>query len=194
MNEKAKMRTTLGGNSMKFQSIFFVLLTLLATSSFGADQGRIQIPKAVLDRHNANCHLFSSEQGDSLFRGVFPLPGDEYSKGTKTLYVLGCERYAYNSMEKAYIVNSYGDVTNVALAEVAADRSITATSDLMGVVFNQESLMLSTYSKGRGLGDCGSCGLYKYDANSEKFILVKAFLKENCDGDVISDWPVVYLK
>jgi hypothetical protein len=82
----------------------------------------------------------------------------------------------------------------VAVAEVVTDRSITATSDLMGTAFDQASLMLSTFSKGRGIGDCGTSAVYKYDANSEKFVLLEARLKEQCDGDSESDWPVVYSK
>jgi hypothetical protein len=153
-----------------------------------------QIPKTVLDRHIANCPSFNSERGQYLSKESFALPLQESSQSTRTLYVLGCEHYAYNTMEKAYIVDSYGDISNVALPEVGADGSITATSDLMGTSFDLKSLMFSTFSKGRGMGDCGNYGRYKYDINSEKFILLEARLKENCDGDVESDWPVVYSK
>ena len=179
---------------MKLRLILSALLSLAAFSAFGADQSTIQIPKAVLDRHNASCPDFSSEQGQYLMKEVYTLPAGEYSKTPKSLYILGCELYAYNSRELAYIVDSYGDITNVAVSEVATDRSITATSDLMGTAFDQAGLMLSTYSKGRGVGDCGSSAAYKYDANSEKFVLLEARLKEQCDGDVESDWPVVYSK
>ena len=129
-----------------------------------------------------------------MSKAAFTLPNGEHSKGPKMLYILGCELYAYNSMEKAYILDSYGNVTNVEVAEIMSDKSITATTDLMGTAFDQASLTLSTYSKGRGIGDCGSSGLYKFDLNSEKFVLLEARLKENCDGDTESGWPVVYSK
>lgn len=179
---------------MKLRLILSVSFALAAFSLFGEDQSTIQIPKTVLDRHNASCPEFSSEDGKYLSREVYTIPGGEYSKAPKALYILGCELYAYNSRELAYIVDSYGDVTNVAVAEVLTDTSITATSDLMGTAFDQAGLMLSTYSKGRGMGDCGSSAVYKYDANSEKFVLLEARLKEHCDGDMESQWPVVYSK
>ncbi|MBC7540866.1 MAG: DUF1176 domain-containing protein [Bacteriovorax sp.] len=179
---------------MKLRLILSAIITLVTLSAFGADKTPIQIPKAVLDRHNASCPEFSSEQGKYMTKEVYTLPKGEYSQSLKSLYILGCELFAYNSMEKAYIVDSYGDIANVVVAEVVFDKSITATSDLMGTSFDQASLMLSTYSKGRGMGDCGSSAAYQYDANYQNFFLLEARLKNNCDGDMESQWPVVYSK
>ena len=57
--------------------------------------------------------------------------------------------YAYNTMEKAYIVDTYGQVTNISIVDVGSDESLTATNDLMGAGFDLETLTLGTFSKGR---------------------------------------------
>ena len=169
---------------MKFKSILSVSLALATFSAFGVEE----IPKKLLDRHNLACPQFSSSRTqDILMKEIYPLPSGK-------LYILGCELYAYNSMEKAYIVDSYGEITNVAVTEVLSDRSLVSTDDLMGANYDQAHLALSTYSKGRGIGDCGSSSTYQYDKNSNKFVLLEARLKVECDGDSGTDWPVVYSK
>lgn len=173
-------------------SLLLALAVCLGVFSVMADA--LEIPAAVLERHQASCPDFSSpERGEYLLKESFTLPGSEYSPKTKTLYLLGCEMYAYNSLEKAYIVDSYGQVTNVSVVEVGSEGSLTATSDLMGAGFDLETLTLGTFSKGRGIGDCGSSASYKYDSKNEKFVLIEARLKEACDG-LETDWPLVYKK
>lgn len=172
---------------MKLKSLMALAFTMTAFSAFAA----IEIPKEVLDRHTAVCPEFT--QNEYLQREAYTLPGTEYSKQARTLYVLGCEMYAYNSLEKAYIVTPY-ETLNVSVADVGADGSITATSDLMGAGFDPETLTLGTFQKGRGIGDCGSAATYKYEATLEKFVLVEARVKDACDGEVESEWPLVYKK
>ncbi len=172
---------------MKMKSLMALALTMTAFSAFAA----IEIPKDVLDRHTTACPEFA--ENEYLQREAYTLPGSEYSKASRTLYVLGCEMYAYNSLEKAYIVSPY-ETVNVSVADVSFDGSITATSDLMGAGFDPETLTLGTFQKGRGIGDCGSASTYKYDARLEKFVLIEARVKEECNGDVESDWPLVYKK
>lgn len=178
---------------MKVHSLVALALTVITLNAFGAES-QVVIPKAVLDRHAAACPEFSSERGEYMTKEAYVLPGSEYSPASTTLYVIGCDLYAYNSMEKAYIVNSYGDITNVAIAEVGADKSISATTDLMGAGFDPISLTLGTFQKGRGVGDCGSTATYKYESSLEKFVLIEARSKAECDGDIEAEWPVVYSK
>ncbi|QDK42112.1 hypothetical protein DOM21_11765 [Bacteriovorax stolpii] len=174
---------------MKMKSLFALALTLSAVTAFA---GEITIPKEVLDRHTNACPEFASNE--YLQREAYQLPGSEYSPKGATLYVLGCEMYAYNSLEKAYIVSPWGEVTNVAVAEVAADGSIMATSDLMGAGYDAETKTLGTFQKGRGMGDCGSSATYQYSPENQRFVLIEARVKDSCDGEFESEWPVVYKK
>lgn len=154
----------------------------------------VEVPASVLERHELACPEFSSpDRGSYMTRESYTLPKSEYSNKSSTLYLLGCDMYAYNSMEKAYIVDFFGQVTNVAVVEVSKDGAFTATTELMGAGFDLETLTLGTFQKGRGMGDCGSSAIYKFDISSERFTLIEARLKEACDGEE-SQWPVVYKK
>ena len=152
------------------------------------------IPAEILNLHIAQCPEFQGERAEMLTSEVFELPKSEYSSTTNELYVMGCDLYAYNSMGKAYIFNAtYKSVTPVSVADVTGDGSIFATSDLMGVGYEPETLTLSTWQKGRGIGDCGSAISYTYDSRFEKFMLTEARVKDQCDGEE-TDWPIVYKK
>ncbi len=168
------------------------MLALSILMSFSV-MAEVKIPEKVLEIHKNACPLFESEDAQYLVKESFQLPHGEYSKVGPTLYLLGCELYAYNSSERAYLVNSYGDVTNVSIVDVDGFLNLSATDILMGAGFDLETLTLGTFSKGRGLGDCGSSSVHAYDKNNEKFVLVEARLKAECDGSE-SDWPVIYKK
>lgn len=174
---------------MKLKLILAASFALCSISAFSSE-----IPKEVIERHRAVCPSFGTADGEYLTKEIYTLPGSEYSKAPRTLYLLGCEMYAYNSMEKAYIVNSYGEIASVVVADIDEEGGISATSDLMGAGFDKDSLTLGTFQKGRGVGDCGSSATYKYNPRSEKFVLLEARAKFSCDGDVESDWPIVYKK
>lgn len=175
---------------MKLFSIMALAATSIITcATFGAD---VVIPEEVKVRHVANCPEFEGEAGEFLTKQVFKLPGSEFSPAPRTLFILGCELYAYNSLERAYIVTPYGEIKDVAVAEVSHDGAITATSWLMGAGFDEATLTLGTFQKGRGMGDCGSSAEYKYDASAENFILEEARSKNECDGEFEEEWPVVY--
>lgn len=177
---------------MKMKSLIALALATVSLSVF-ANEAKIEIPADVLARHQVACPTFGTAEGEYLTAEKYTLPGSEYSKAPRTLYVLGCELYAYNSREKAYIVTPY-ETLDVSVAEVSGDGSITATNDLMGAGFNPEDLTLGTFQKGRGIGDCGSSTTYKYSPESEKFVLIEARVKDSCDGEFESEWPVVYKK
>lgn len=172
---------------------FLVSLSVLLLSfSVFASEKTLSLPQNLKDRHIAACPEFGSEDGRWFQRSVAVLPQSDYSKQTNTLYVLGCEVYAYNSMERAYIVSEEGAITDVWLTEIDHEGKLTATIDLMGAGYDEETQYLYTFVKGRGIGDCGAAASYKYSAEDEKFFLSEARIKNQCDGDTESDWPVVY--
>lgn len=159
------------------------VISLLTASSFA-----LEIPSEILAKHQVACPSFDA---DYMMTEVYKLPKSEYGSAN-TLYILGCEMYAYNTMEKAYLANSY-ETKSVSVAEVTAAGDIYATDDLMGSNFDLQTLTLATFNKGRGLGDCGNSAEYKFDVNLEKFVLVEARSKQECDGED-TEWPVVYKK
>lgn len=164
---------------------FFLSLSLfLSLSTYAV----VEVPAELSQRHIANCPQYNGDMGEYMMKESYKLNKDD------TLFVLGCEMYAYNTMERAYIVNSYGDIQDVAVAEVSKDGDISATSSLMGAGFVAESLSLVTSQRGRGLGDCGSSAEYKYSLEKQVFVLIEARVKDECDGNFEDEWPVVYKK
>ena len=179
---------------MKIKTIFAITLALSVSGLFAAEK-EVVLPQSVLDLHTKACPEFVERETTDYkaYKEEFKLPKSQDSKVGPTLYIVGCEMYAYNSLEKAYIVDAY-ETKMVSVAEVIADGSIFATSDLMGAGFNPENNTLSTFSKGRGLGDCGQSATYTYNAEYSKFALTEARDKQECDGEYDAEWPVVYKK
>ncbi len=188
---------------MKMKSIIAIAATLSAFSVFAADEVPAQttivepvvvVPQSVLDLHNKACPEYAEREADGwVQKESFILPKSEYAKNAPTLYVLGCEMYAYNSLVKAYIVDDY-ETKLVSVAEVSPDGSIFATSDLMGAGFDAATNTLGTFSKGRGIGDCGQAATYGYATNEQRFYLLEARVKDSCDGEIEAEWPIVYKK
>ncbi len=170
----------------------FTLMFLLLTFSAFAEEKPPVLPEHLVAHHTAVCPDFGSSDGKWFLRAVYTLPQSPYSKQINTLYVLGCEMYAYNSQERAYIVDPGGAITDVWVAEIDFKGNFTATNSLMGADYDPASQSLYTFQKGRGIGDCGSASTYAYSAEEEKFILKEARVKDHCDGDIEADWPVVY--
>jgi len=168
------------------------LLILLLTFSAFAEEKPPVLPENLVAHHTAVCPDFGTADGKWFQRAAYTLPQSQYSKQINTLYVLGCEMYAYNSQERAYIVDPNGAITDVWVAEIDFKGNFTATNSLMGSDYDPASQLLYTFQKGRGIGDCGSAASYKYSAEEEKFILTEARIKDNCDGDMEAEWPVVY--
>lgn len=160
-----------------------IISLAMAMTSLSAMARTDVIPNAVLEMHLVTCKNISTKPGE-MFYEVHKLTDGG------TFYILGCETYAYNTMEKAYIVDRSNTLSAVSVAEILDDGSIGSTTRLMGAAFDASTETLVTYSKGRQMGDCGSSATYKYNNTYDTFTLVEARLKK-CDG-VDSDWPIVY--
>jgi hypothetical protein len=179
---------------MKFKTLAMLSLSILSFST-AVMASDVKLPESVLKAHIIACPEFIGERAEFLTIEEFKLPQSEYSSTTNTLYVVGCEMYAYNSMGMAYIYNkTYGSLEQVAVAEVLAEGDISATTRLMGVGYDEATQTLGTFQKGRGVGDCGSSFSYKYNSRLEKFVLTEARVKESCDGEFDAEWPIVYKK
>lgn len=182
---------------MKMKTMLAMAITLSTFSAFAADevpaQTTVVVPQSVLALHLKACPEYAEREAEGwVQKEAYTLPKSEYSSAP-TLYVLGCEMYAYNSLVKAYIVDAY-ETKVVSVAEVSTDGSIFATSDLMGAGFDAATNTLGTFSKGRGIGDCGQTATYGYSAREQRFYLLEARVKDSCDGEVEAEWPIVYKK
>ena len=56
--------------------------------------------------------------------------------------------------------------------------------------FDPRTMTLSTFAKGRGIGDCGSAEDWAWDGKS--FRLLRLRMMPHCKGVPLDDWPVLY--
>jgi hypothetical protein len=97
---------------------------------------------------------------------------------------------AYNFFN-ALVVDAPGK--QVRLAEFRFPREYGATDrdySPINAGFDEATQTLSTFNKGRGLGDCGSTADWVWDGQAFRLILSKTM--PECHGIGESDWPVLY--
>ncbi len=108
-----------------------------------------------------------------------------------TLYALTCTQGAYNIASALYIVDAGGGAPKpVALPRPAMLKGESADNVAENVGFDPKTMVLSSFDKGRGLGDCGSSASWLWDGHA--FALLEASLLDACPGALPEDWPSVY--
>lgn len=61
---------------------------------------------------------------------------------------------------------------------------------LINAVFDPEKMTLTSFNKGRGIGDCGSEEEWVYDGKTFRLAQIR-FMSE-CNGVPLDDWPVIF--
>jgi hypothetical protein len=156
----------------------------------GQEQAEVPlVPQDVLDRHAADpdCDPF-----DELANGrdfvVAQLDPEN------TLYLVPCWSAAYNFGQKAYIKTAYA-IETLYFADYSDYTGWTGTPYLVNAYFDPEFKELGSFNKGRGIGDCGSSGTWKWNGH---FFRLMEFRARVCgdgpveDTDEIGDFPVVF--
>lgn len=109
---------------------------------------------------------------------------------TQSLHILPCWSGAYNFSWVVYVQGQY-DTLQHYFAHPTEAGSWTASAELTNVNYDERALTLSTYAKGRGLGDCGTSGLWQW--NGSTFELLEFSAKYQCDGQGNpGEFPVIY--
>ncbi|MFG1174349.1 DUF1176 domain-containing protein [Erwiniaceae bacterium CAU 1747] len=120
---------------------------------------------------------------------VSPLTDD------KALLLVGCEMGAYNVIDLAFEVTRQPPYIpqhiTLMLPFVPPDRS-DRQLDLINADYDAESGQLLTFSKMRGLGDCGVATRWQY--NGREFVLAEYAQESICDAWNSSDrWPALWI-
>lgn len=125
---------------------------------------------------------------------VYPLNEQEY------LIEILCFFGAYQGNYQYFlytIKNSQSNIKSLYFQEFRKDTKastkIENTSSLGGIPdYNRDSKILTIYSKGRGLADCGSLAQYQW--KNSQFQLLEYRMKEECDGNYIlpEHYPQIY--
>lgn len=106
------------------------------------------------------------------------------------LAILPCHEGAYNF---AAIVYHFQDETfsQLNFAEYSEQQSWYASNTLMNVNFDPQTKEITTFDKGRGLGDCGSIGRWRW--TDDGFRMMEYRYQAACDGAVEpGNFPVIF--
>lgn len=115
------------------------------------------------------------------------------------LYLLPCFSGAYNISYRAYLhLNvgaEYESVEPVAELTANAEGKVVTNLILVNPGYDPETRTMGTFAKGRGIGDCGtgSTTVFKVEEyGAISVVTTEVRSKQECDGDVEKEWPVVF--
>ena len=148
------------------------------------------IPEALLAQHVAdpNCEpLQSLPHGEDW--EVHQVSND------RLLYAIPCNAGAYNFSHAYYTQDlGYDEFRKLLFADYWDSVGWTGTDVLINSYFDPQARTLSSFYKGRGLGDCGTSGLWRWTGYSFKLVTFHA--KSTCDGwedgDGVGEFPQIY--
>jgi len=155
-----------------------------------ADQpGTPQIPVALLDRHRADqeCRPFEDL---AIGREIITDTLD----GTHNLYILPCDAgaFGYNSLYKVYVETS-GEFEPQYFADFSDILGWTGASTLFNVEYDAATKQMTTFSKGRAMGDCGTKGRWVWQDYGFKLVEFRSQDECNWDGEgELPEFPLIY--
>lgn len=151
------------------------------------------LPPLLLDRHAADPEC---EPLQDLANGRDIAMAD-LGEG-KTLYVMPCWSGAYNFGSKLYVGQNSGageEFEQLVFAAFSDTLGWSGTTTLVNVSYDETDKTLQTFNKGRGIGDCGSTGLWQWAEYG--FRMLEFRYKGACDAEIddggeLEEFPLVY--
>jgi hypothetical protein len=101
-----------------------------------------------------------------------------------------CSSGAYNFGYKLFTSDERGRGGKAVLFPYAKGSGDAETVYAVNADFDPESLVVSAFEKGRGLGDCGS--LLRWVWNGSAFVLLRQDIMSDCRGVVTEHWPTLF--
>ena len=142
-----------------------------------------QIPIDLLDRRRADIACAPLEElANGRDFGSADL-GDN-----KTLYILPCDSGAYNFSSQIYVFDGEA-YRQQYFADFSESTGWTGAAVLFLPSYEAGTKTLTSFYKGRGIGECGTAGTWVWTGNM--FEMTEYRSKEDCDGQV-TEWPVVF--
>lgn len=101
----------------------------------------------------------------------------------KRLVLVLCLQGAYQGSSIAYAVEGSGP-PRLLMFPTWDDKRIAPSAFVTEADYDPATKQMTSFAKGRGLGDCGSLGTWRW--NGSAFALKSFFYKENCDGKLFA--------
>lgn len=106
------------------------------------------------------------------------------------LYAPVCSRGAYNAIYSLILADERGRGARVISLPLPAGFGAPSLSDPMNIDYDPASRVLSSFAKGRGLGDCGDETQWLWDGSAFQVLMSTAM--GDCRGVPFDDWPTVF--
>lgn len=149
------------------------------------DRTPTPIPQSVLARRNTDPSCYAVEELPNL--------DDKMSyrlSATQTLHLLPCWAGAYNYGYLAFIDDGER-IEQQYFASFSETLGWSGTNVLVNPYFDEVTGLLSDFYKGRGLGDCGTSGTWRWARWGFKLLEYSA--REKCDTpEAPYEFPIIY--
>ena len=145
----------------------------------------VTIPAALVSAHRASEDCEPLEWLASGRDSVVAVLDDGHA-----LAVLPCNEGAYNF---AAMVYQFQDkrFSQLYFAEYSEDQGWYASNTIVNVNFDPQTKEITTFDKGRGPGDCGSVGRWRW--TGDEFVMKEYRYQAACDGTVEPGaFPVIF--
>jgi hypothetical protein len=169
------------------RAVLALVFTFAATV---AQAQTVSLPKSLVTDafKQADCEV---EINDAIKQLEF---AGELSGGLKLVEVL-CWRAAYNFGSILFAVNPK-EPENARLLRfktIGEKSKLIDTYQLSSPSYDEKTKLLSSFHKGRGVGDCGSSGQWRWSGTD--FTLTRYWNKDKCDGELFDtdEHPAKYL-
>lgn len=144
------------------------------------------IPDIVLAYHErtSDCEIYDHDRSRELGSHI------EQLNPTSILYALPCTAHAYNVTYRLYIreIGEIGGIRTLYFADYSPDTAWSGTDLLFNITV--EGDRLAAVYKGRGLGDCGTLGEWRW--NQYEYRLVRYAVESECRGVQPDKWPTIF--
>jgi hypothetical protein len=102
-----------------------------------------------------------------------------------------CQMAAYNEVSIFYIGDEEAQHLRRIVLPEAPGSGQASDDELINAAFDPKTQTLSSFSKGRGLGDCGSSTDWVWDGRA--FELLSERVMPECRGVTADDWPPLFI-
>jgi len=146
-----------------------------------------QIPSSLIRRHASG-----DQCGAKKLLAEIPPITSRLDKD-HILYILPCQRSAYNITYRFYLVfqDAFADARSLYFADYSDTHGWSGTDRLFTITWDAKTGALPSFAKARGLGDCGAIANYRWVGYAFKLLEYRHWGK--CDGSrPVDKWPVIY--
>lgn len=161
--------------------ILAAILLFLLTIAF-AEAQTIRLPEPFLKQalDKAECDIeFEEANKEFEFAGVLG--------GPLKLLEVPCWRAAYNFGSIFFAIDPARaqDARLLQFQRPDEKNQLALTYQLSNAAYDEAKKVLSSFHKGRGVGDCGTAGNWRW--NGKEFVLMHYWNKNSCDGEPFFD-------